>query len=160
MEKHLSSQGRFHLPSRFLSDRQVKYLTGCCDFILSTRYHGLVFALSSGVACVGLVQDEYTDVKLRGAFALSGASECVVDVGDPELDRKVLGFWGARSTLQAAIARSRQKTVDCIDEYRKVLAQVVRKLVHNGSESPRAAREAFGVGQESSKAESDHQIPE
>ncbi|MGH9459961.1 MAG: polysaccharide pyruvyl transferase family protein [Vicinamibacteria bacterium] len=133
VEKYLRSPQRFHVLTDFLSDREVKYLTGCCDLILSTRYHGIVFALSSGVPCVGLMQDEYTAVKMRGAFHLAGVPESVVDVWDPELDRKVLEFWKHRATFEASIAHNRDEIRHRIEAYQRSLSRVIGELV-NGNE--------------------------
>ncbi len=48
----------------------VKGITSKMDILLSTRYHGLVFALSSGVPVIAINYDQYYRTKNNGAFAM------------------------------------------------------------------------------------------
>ncbi len=41
----------------------VKGLTGTCDFVLSSRYHGLIFALSQSIPCISLTDGKYQTMK-------------------------------------------------------------------------------------------------
>ncbi len=41
----------------------VKGLTSTCDLVISTRYHGVVFAISQSVPCLSLVTSEYQNMK-------------------------------------------------------------------------------------------------
>lgn len=50
----------------------LKALTSECDWVLTMRYHQLIFALSSGIPAIGLYVDEYTHAKLNGAFEQFG----------------------------------------------------------------------------------------
>ena len=43
--------------------------------VVSARFHPIVFALSSGVPCMGLTSDHYTDIKLAGALAHHGLAD-------------------------------------------------------------------------------------
>lgn len=52
-----------------MSPRNVKWITGQMDLVISTRLHPIVFALSSSVPCIGLYSDAYTRMKLKGAVA-------------------------------------------------------------------------------------------
>ena len=47
---------------------QLKALTAEAEWVVTMRYHQLIFALSTGVPVVGVYVNEYTKAKLRGAF--------------------------------------------------------------------------------------------
>lgn len=46
----------------------VKALTSHCRWVVTMRYHQLIFSLSVGVPSIGVYVDEYTMAKLNGAF--------------------------------------------------------------------------------------------
>lgn len=64
-----------HLPTtlRILQDPpmpgQIMRTYQGLRLVLSTRYHGVVFALASGVPVVGIYSDDYTRAKIEGAYA-------------------------------------------------------------------------------------------
>lgn len=46
----------------------IKYLTSKMNLLISSRYHGLIFALSSNVPCLALSMGEYYQIKMVGAL--------------------------------------------------------------------------------------------
>jgi coenzyme F420 hydrogenase subunit beta len=60
------------------NDHQLKGITGCCDFVLGSRYHFLVFALSGFVPAIGIASGLYQQTKLSGVLELLGLSEYFV----------------------------------------------------------------------------------
>lgn len=54
----------------------IKYIIGCCDFVLGSRMHACIAALSQGIPAVGLA---YSD-KFEGVFESIGENDCVVDL--------------------------------------------------------------------------------
>jgi polysaccharide pyruvyl transferase WcaK-like protein len=64
-----------HTPLRQLglwSPGEVRWLTGHAALVVSTRYHGIVFATAAGVPALGVYSDLYTRVKVKGALAHAG----------------------------------------------------------------------------------------
>ena len=68
--------------------REVRWLAGKAAMVISTRYHGLVFATAAGVAPLGIYTDDYTRSKLRGALAHAGMESWCVPLA--EADRGAL----------------------------------------------------------------------
>ena len=58
----------FHVDNSELSDRDVAAITRRAKFVLSSRYHGVVFALAAQKPCLAVYQDEYSRTKLAGAL--------------------------------------------------------------------------------------------
>lgn len=69
------------LPAR--PDERVKSLTSSMDFMISSRYHGALFSVTSGVRCVGIHEIEYSRRKLQG----------MIDLGWPNLHLVEAGNW-------------------------------------------------------------------
>lgn len=107
----------------------IKYLTGLCDFLVSTRYHGLVFALTSGVPVVGVSHDEYTGAKIKGLYAYFGLEWPVPHMCDPALTSIISNAWNNRGIMaaQATVAwgvKSRE-----YHAVRETLAQTYREML-------------------------------
>jgi polysaccharide pyruvyl transferase WcaK-like protein/ectoine hydroxylase-related dioxygenase (phytanoyl-CoA dioxygenase family) len=88
--------------------REVRWLTGQAALVISTRYHPVVFALAAGVPAVGVHQDEYTRVKIGGAFARAGIDAWSLGVADVErggLLPLVAEAWHRRGTVRGALER-------------------------------------------------------
>lgn len=62
----------------------LKALTADSQFVISMRYHQLIFALSLGIPAVGIYVDEYTEAKLHGAFEALGLKPLVTSTADVE----------------------------------------------------------------------------
>lgn len=59
---------------------QLKALTTKGEWVVTMRYHQLIFALSTGVPAVGVYVNEYTKAKLRGAFEQFNLEPKVVSI--------------------------------------------------------------------------------
>lgn len=75
---------------------QLKALTAKGEWVVTMRYHQLIFALSTGVPAVGVYVNEYTKAKLRGAFEQFN------------LEPKVLSITTAKENLAVLVASSLQ----------------------------------------------------
>jgi polysaccharide pyruvyl transferase WcaK-like protein len=93
---------RVHLVTAPLIDREVKHLSTGCEFFVSTRYHGAVFALSGGVPTLSLTQDDHTRVKMHGLLDTLGLEAPVLGAESPELGRVLLQSWERRDELRKA----------------------------------------------------------
>ncbi|MDV3503508.1 polysaccharide pyruvyl transferase family protein [Marinobacter sp. M-5] len=62
----------------------LKALTADSQFVISMRYHQLIFALSLGIPAVGIYVDEYTEAKLRGSFEALGLEPLVTSTAEVE----------------------------------------------------------------------------
>jgi len=65
---------------------QIKGLIGYMDFAVGISYHFNVFATSLGVPTIGIYQDDYYKLKLKGFYRLLGKEELAVDVRSTPLD--------------------------------------------------------------------------
>jgi polysaccharide pyruvyl transferase WcaK-like protein len=84
--------------------------TAACRFVLSTRYHPLVFALGSGVPAAGLYQDDYHSAKMGGAMELSERRSRLypADLGERDVDALAAGLT-AMTCDGSADERERQR---------------------------------------------------
>lgn len=89
---------------RHLLDSHIKYLTGRCQFVVSTRYHGAVFALSSGVPVVALSQDDYTHAKLKGLLEYCDLQWPVTRLDDPATPLALRAAWENRPVLAGQLS--------------------------------------------------------
>jgi polysaccharide pyruvyl transferase WcaK-like protein len=105
-----------------LLDREVKHLSAACDFFVSTRYHGAVFALSGGVPTLALTQDEHTRVKMHGLLDVLGLEAPVLDAGSSELGRLLLDSWERRRQLRDVIRAANDRAHTAVEHTRGQLA--------------------------------------
>jgi len=103
---------------RPLLDRQVKCLTGRLRCCITTRYHGLVFALAHGVPCLGVYQDKHSEIKMTGAFEVLKLGPVICDVR--KLSADVVARWLEQSDEQRNAMRG------CVS-YGAALYEVERK---------------------------------
>jgi len=75
MSEHCNGR-MIDLSGKYQSTREIKYLIGCCDIVLSSRMHACIAALSQGIPSVGLAYSE----KFYGVFASVGVRDCVIDL--------------------------------------------------------------------------------
>ncbi len=114
---------------QFLFDREVMYITAYCDFIISTRYHGVVFAQAASIPSIGIAQDLYTYTKLMGAFTMSGLPPQVVDIDDPNLLDHIINYWYQHSTRSLLWQFQKQAIVDLLKQ-RQRLAILLKGILH------------------------------
>lgn len=91
----------------FVSDvlpaRQMRWLTGQAELVISTRYHPIVFGLAAGVPSIALWTSQYTRVKLEGALMHAGrpsdSHEFFACVGNGVLAERAVALWSARHSI-------------------------------------------------------------
>ncbi len=54
------------ISSRGETWKNIRTKTGKVDLLITSRYHGAVFALSQNVPCIALIPDEYYQIKIMG----------------------------------------------------------------------------------------------
>ena len=92
-----------------LPARETAAVTRGAAFVLSSRYHPVVFGLSAGVPTVGVSVDDYTESKIRGALAHSGLEGwCVslLGLGNGVLAAAVEQAWQDRDALADQAGRA------------------------------------------------------
>ncbi|WP_317848196.1 polysaccharide pyruvyl transferase family protein [Marinobacter sp. F4216] len=101
---HLWPKGQFHMVDPIPLASELKALTADSQFVVSMRYHQLIFALSIGIPAVGVYVDQYTQAKLTGAFEAMGLEPFVTSVEniDNDLEALVAKAIAAQETFEAA----------------------------------------------------------
>ncbi len=76
------------LDSRWKTSRMrsgtLKRIISMCDVAIGGRYHFIVFALSTGVPCVGMAGNEYSFHKQMGFAEQVGWDDCITTTNDPQ----------------------------------------------------------------------------
>ncbi|MHA7808371.1 MAG: polysaccharide pyruvyl transferase family protein [Marinobacter adhaerens] len=105
--EHLWPDEKFHLVDPIPLASSLKALTVDSQFVVSMRYHQLIFALSTGVPAVGIYVNEYTEAKLRGSFESLGLKPLVTSIEDVEnkLEPLVKEALESRALFEAAALR-------------------------------------------------------
>lgn len=67
---------RVHLLEGFYDQSEIKHIIGHCDFMIASRMHACIAALSQGVPSVGLAYSR----KFEGVFGSIDASDLVIDI--------------------------------------------------------------------------------
>ncbi len=62
----------------------LKRIISLCDVAVGGRYHFIVFALSSGVSCVGMAANKYSHHKQMGFAEQVGWGDCITTTDDPQ----------------------------------------------------------------------------
>lgn len=92
-------------------DGTIKHLTGLCDFVVTTRYHGAVFALTNGVPVMALSFDDYTDSKFNGLFRYFGLDWRARRLPDSAVREDLPAAWKRRTELAAQLAPAMRAAV-------------------------------------------------
>lgn len=102
--KHVWSHTDFHLVDPIPLASSLKALTVDSEFVVSMRYHQLIFAVSRGIPAVGIYVDEYTEAKLRGSFEALGLKPLVTSIDEIEknLDSLVQEALDCRELFESA----------------------------------------------------------
>jgi len=103
--------GEGEIVDGLVTAREMRALTERCAFVVSTRYHDLVFALAAGVPFAGIAQgDAYTSSKLSAVTGWAGLPPRWRDVGADDLPEFLAAAWRgrkeARRDLEAGRARA------------------------------------------------------
>lgn len=101
--------GRLHLAAAEYDHREIKHLIGRCDFVIGSRMHATIAALSQGVPAIGLAYSR----KFLGVFRSVEVEDLVIDLRNTDtatvLARVQTAFASRadhRRRLQAAAARA------------------------------------------------------
>jgi len=92
----------------------VNALTGGCEWVVTMRYHQLIFALAAGVPSIGVHVDEYTRAKLNGAFEQFGLPPRLVShmVEPGQLELLIEDALRNRGEFEAAATEIREKALE------------------------------------------------
>jgi len=58
----------------------IKALIGQMDFMISSRYHGCVFAVSQNIPVIGIFQEEYWKDKINGVLRFVDLQRCAISI--------------------------------------------------------------------------------
>lgn len=90
-----------------LSAKQIASITRHAKLSISTRYHPVVFALSGSVPAVGITLDEYTGIKINGAFenlGLGRSAVPAVGLAAGVLDEAIAQTWARREQISSHLS--------------------------------------------------------
>lgn len=107
---------RLHLLKGEYDQNEVKAVIRRCDFVLGSRMHACIAALSQGIPCVGIAYSR----KFRGVFETVGLPDMVLDARDlPEQDllegclERFRNREAAASVLRRAVPKVRADLEAC-----------------------------------------------
>lgn len=110
----------------------IKGLTAAMEMVIATRYHALVFAMSSGVPALSLNYDDYYATKNRGVLELmwgedAGAFElCVNDLTADTLAAKLRRLVAERWRMGATLMAKRAELEPYADANLRFANQLIR----------------------------------
>lgn len=81
---------------------QIKYVIGLCHFLIGTRMHSCIAALSQGIPAIGLAYSK----KFRGVFETVGAEDLVLDLrsdGAEDIAQAVDRIFASRAAFAARL---------------------------------------------------------
>jgi colanic acid/amylovoran biosynthesis protein len=100
---------RIFLVDRKYDQHQIKFIIGMCDFVIASRMHACIAALSQGIPAIGLAYSK----KFIGVFDSVGFGEMVIDatqVNNQDTLSKILSIYKQRKTKFSGIIDSIDKT--------------------------------------------------
>ena len=117
----------FWIIEDFLIDREIKYLTGQCDYVFSNRFHGIIFALSQGVPCTAIYQEQYTQVKLESAYEMINLVPRLISINekDENISKGMIEHWHTRQQMHENLACQ----LEGARNYQKVQDEALRTVV-------------------------------
>jgi len=110
-------------------DVHIKYLTGLCDFIVTTRFHGAVFALTTGVPLMALSHDTYADSKFNGLFSYFGLDWQAMRVTDPKAVDVLHKAWNQRAKARVQLDMARQTAMTKHGKSQEKIRLVLERLM-------------------------------
>lgn len=102
-----------YLTRRGTIDREVKALTATLDCLITTRYHGGVFAASLGIPCLGIYSGEYYKRKLTGLGSLGYPCVLIKGVAEPVTTAETDWLMRRRGTPDVADALDLCQVLRC-----------------------------------------------
>ncbi|WP_203300635.1 polysaccharide pyruvyl transferase family protein [Marinobacter sediminum] len=126
--EHLWQDHGFCLVDPIPLASELKALTADSQFVISMRYHQLVFALSIGIPAVGIYVDEYTQAKLTGSFEALGLKPRVVSIHEVEthLEGLVTEACASKDEFLAAALRIQQDAREDSERPYKMLSGLTK----------------------------------
>lgn len=110
-------------------DVALRAATGACDFVVTTRFHGAVFALSAGVPAVVIAQEDYTSGKLAGLLDFLGLPMRVNRLDDDDLPLEVETAWKNREAQRARLETAIPAAFAVFDAAREEVRRRVARLL-------------------------------
>jgi len=85
------SEGAFILPPEYLSPHQIMAIIGCCDLVISMRYHVCLFSATQGIPFVAIERsDKLSDLCIDLGWDARVAMPFSVGIGPLEHGRRLL----------------------------------------------------------------------
>lgn len=103
---------------RTINCRQLKDVYGCCDYIVGTRFHSLIFSLSNMVPGIAISYDGYKSIGIMKDMKLGSY---VIDITDVKADNLCLMF--------NEIVKNKDKVLENIGEYLCIANKKRKKLI-------------------------------
>lgn len=103
------SAGTQILPAPVLPAKVVARLTRGASFVVSSRYHPIVFAQSGYVPSIGISVDTYTDIKISGALRQAGMSNSIISaaaLGTSDCRHLLQETWKTREEIRGQVMAS------------------------------------------------------
>lgn len=94
--------GRCFTTPQVLRAEESRALLGCARYVVGSRYHSLVFALSQGIPCLGVSWSHKYGELLRD-FGLGDYLLCVQDLNEDSLVDTFDRGWAARDALSSPV---------------------------------------------------------
>jgi colanic acid/amylovoran biosynthesis protein len=97
----------------FFDQCEIKYLIGQCDFLMGSRMHATIAALSQGVPAIGLAYSK----KFKGVFETVGVADCVLDLRqlrNEEILKGIKEKYACREKLRVELSNSMPETKNMV----------------------------------------------
>lgn len=94
-----------HVVAGTLDFRSVRSVISALDFVVSVRYHGLLFAAASGVPCVGVAYDP----KVRALAQTFGIEALPLSATKTEVRQAILRTWERRGELRTHLLKTSEE---------------------------------------------------
>jgi polysaccharide pyruvyl transferase WcaK-like protein len=133
IRERMTRRDKIRVISRFFYDREAKWLTSQARLVISSRYHGLVFSLSSGVPSVGISvrTNGYTESKVNGIFEFfDPVCKNIIDWTEVTPDsafKKISGIIESGVEQRNSLERSHAKILSMIDYKWEAIARAMQQ---------------------------------
>ena len=109
------------LSDRSMNCRDLKSVYGCCDYIVGTRFHSLIFSLSNRVPGIAISYDGYKSI---GIMKDMGLDKYVIDI-DQVSQVTLMDMFYRMIDEEEAIKRRIDRYIDVAYEFRKKLIEEI-----------------------------------